>query len=94
MLATERLVEQPLWVRFGPADRVSGGRVRGRSTPISGLGLCDARRFGCPRVPARCRGDRIEAARVALPIGPMLDFKVRNPASIAVQRERSENWNK
>jgi hypothetical protein len=46
-------------------------------------------------LPARCRGYRFEEGDGTYRSGPCrVWIKVRNPASIAVQRERSENWHR
>jgi hypothetical protein len=46
------------------------------------------------RLPARRRGDRVEAARTAISVGTNGKLvKVKNPAAVEAQRKRSENWN-
>jgi ATP-dependent DNA ligase len=48
-----------------------------------------------PRLPARCRGHRSKKVDSTYRSGPCrVWIKVRNPAGIAVQRERSEIWNR
>ena len=54
---------------------------------------------GAVGVPARLQdgagGDRLEAAGIALPIGPSPDWlKFKNPEAPAVKREAEEDWGK
>ena len=50
----------------------------------------------CARLPARCRGDRLEAARLALPVRSILgmDQDAQSGGHRRAEGERSENWNK
>src|SRR5262245_65535270 len=46
-----------------------------------------------PRLQARLRGHRVEAARLALPLRRSPDWlKMKNPAAPAVRREADEDW--